>query len=856
MRKVNRRTDSPSGGEERGEAPERPRRTSGPPPEADPYVRRMKPDLGPRLRASGLLRDYHRGRGNTLWYRDAEGIEVPVLDMVGGYGANLLGHNHPEIQQVLRDLVAEETPFLTQGSRRHDAAALAEELGSLLEAECHRDYVFVCTHSGTEAVNLALLHAHLEYTQRVLESRGYPGEAPTLLVLEGSFHGVLLQAISKRDFPGPRLLRVGPGDAQALTEIFDHERRPSGSRLMGMVVETIQGEGGVRIVPQNFLELAQKLCRRDNVPLIVDEVQTGMGRTGRLLDSFHTGICGDYVVLAKALSGSMSKIGLTLVDRGRWVQDFDRYSLSTFAEDPLSSRVALRSVQIMTRDRGAAMRQVAARGEEFLAILDAVREEFPEVIREVRGRGLMIGVEFHPQDRNPSNALRMVSESGLLGQFLASHLLARENLRVAPTVSADRVLRFQPSYQVTRAEMDRVADALRGLCDGVAKGDSGYLALPLIRELGEEERRARPVRYKPSQSIQDLPPGIPRVAFLGHFIEADHLALWDPSFGSFTREEREAFLKRFAPLLDPKVFASFVVDSAAGGQVGYLFIGLAQTSRMYAESWRERNLDWLHEKIDSALDLAREEGCSVVGFGGFTSIVTQNLRTIEAPDLALTTGNSYTVAAGVDALVEGAEELGLDLASCTLGVVGALGNIASVYTHIMAPRVGRVVLVGRPLSQRRLLRFRDEILPAALRERVEVATSMEALRECDLVLAASNSPRRLIEIEHVDPERTVLMCDISIPADCSPEVEAMENVTVVRGGLIRAWENDRIAFPGVPLREGEMYACMAETALLGLEGIREDFSSGPVSVENVERIRKIARRHGFHFLGPKLERSL
>lgn len=828
------------------------RRPRAPEPELDPYLRWVKPQLGPRLRASGLLLDYHRGAGDYLYTRDAQGREVEVLDLVGGYGANLLGHNHPEIQEAARSVLDEGVPFLAQGSRRDDAARLAATLGEAIRSECHREYVFVFTHSGTEAVNLALMHAHLEYRRRA----GFPGEAPAILVLESGFHGVYTQAVTKRDFPGPDLLRVSPNDPAQLEEVFDHERRPHGSRLMGMVVETIQGEGGVRLIDPEFLALARKLCRRDSVPLIVDEVQTGMGRTGRLLDSFHTGVYGDYVVLAKALSGSLTKLGLTLVDRERWVSDFDVYSLSTYAEDPLSARVGRQAVEVLTRDNGAVVRQVARRGEEFLAVLDAVREEYPKALRDVRGRGLMIGCELARQAENPSNALRMVSESGLLGQFVASYLLRREGLRVAPTLSANRVLRMQPSYEFPRAEMDRVADALRTMCDALEKGDCGFLARPLVREMTEDEKRVRPVRYKPRPERQPLPPGIPKVAFLGHFIEADHLSLWDPSFGSFTAEEKGVFLDRFAALLEPKVFRQMVVTSKTGQQIGYLFIGLAQTSTMYAESWRTRDLGWIRDKIDRALDLAREEGCHVVGFGGFTSIVTDNLRSVDAPDLALTTGNSYTVSAGVDALLGGAAQAGIHPGGATLGVVGALGNIASIYTLIMTPRVEKVVLVGRPRTHRRLKRFRDERVPAEFRDRIVVAEDVAALKECDLVLAASNHPHALIDPEHLASDKPVVICDISIPPDCSPAVEQMPNVEVVQGGLIRPWENHEVSFPGVPLAEGRMYACMAETALMGLEGLREDFSRGAVTVENVERVRGMAERHGFEYLGPKRERSL
>lgn len=817
----------------------------------DPYLEFVKPDLGPRMAALDLLVDYHRGEGDRLFTRDASGAEVEVLDFVGGYGANLLGHSHPEIRDELRRALDEAPPFLAQGSRRSDAGAFVEPLVSRLKEDCGHDYVAVLSSTGTEAVNLALLHADLEARQRW---EGRPAEPLAVVVLEGSFHGVLLQAVRKRSFPGPEVIAVPWGNAEALEEVFDRERRPQGSRLCAVLVETIQGEGGVRPLEASFLESARKLCRRDGVPLVLDEVQTGMGRTGQLLDSQHLGVAGDYVVLAKAVGGGMTKLGVTLIDRTRWVKGFDAFAQSTFAEDPFSSRAARRTFEILTRDDDAVLGRVRERGQRLRQVLEEVRAQFPEVIREVRGRGLMVGVELHPQLANPSRSISLVDESGLLGYFLSSYLLHVERLRIMPPIASPRVLRLQPSYLLEDSQIERLRAGLTRMCEALELGDAGFLSGHLVGQTAGPEDRPRPHPGRPAEV--PLPDGIPKVAFLGHFIQPEHYALWDPSFASFSRDQQDRFLRRFSRLFEPRVFRTFTLESKTGAQVGYVFIGLAQTSQIYAEAWRARDLGWLKDLMHRALDVAREEGCRVVGFGGFTSIVTGNLANVHAPDLVLTTGNSYTVATGIDALIDGADRLDIDLGGATMAVVGALGNIASLYAQAMAPRVEHLVLIGRPTTRRRLERFRSEKIPAHLRERVTVSTSMDSLRECDLVLAATNSPGATILPEHLDPDRTTLICDISIPADCAPEVDEHPRWSVIQGGLVAPPGSEGVWFPGVPLEEGQLYACMAETALLGLDGVTEDFSRGQLSVEDVEQVRVLARRHGFRFLGPKLERSL
>lgn len=812
---------------------------------ADPYLQYVKPDLGPRMDALGLVVEYHRGAGDWLHTRDLDGADRRILDMVGGYGASLFGHAHPEILQAVASVLEEQPPFLAQGSRRGDAARLASTLTHLLRGWWERDYVAVFSSTGTAAVELALLHAHLQH-----QRRGCTGELPAVLLLQGAFHGVAIQAMRKRGFPGPELIEVSPSDPRALTAVFERERRGGGSRLMAAMVETIQGEGGVRPVPRAWLMRLQRLCREHGIPLIVDEVQTGMGRTGAMLDSLRVGLEPDILTLAKALGGGLTKIGLTLIDRSQWVEGFDGWSTSTFAEDPFSARAALATVELLTRSDGAVLEQVRHKGRVLRDALEALAARHPTVVREIRGHGLMLGVELHRLADSPSPALRSISEHDHLGYFLASALLHQEGVRVMPPVSAPDVLRLQPSYLFGQPELERLIGALDHVFSAVGRGDCAALCRHLVGIGPDDPRDWSTPAFTSTLGLDPLPEDVPKVAFLGHFIHADHLADWDASFARYTTDECRVFFARLARFLPPQITRTTLVTSSTGARTGMVFVGLPQTAEQYAGSWRRREVGWLREALHQALDLGREAGCTTAGFGGFTSIVLDNLRTLDAPDLALTTGNALTAAAGVDALLDAADRHGITPSGATLGIVGALGNIASVHAQVMVHEVGRMVLIGTPRSETRLARFRETRIPEALRSRVEISTSLDALQRCDLVLTASNAAATLLEPGHLATDREVVICDLSVPADCGPDIEALPHCEVIRGGLVSFEGNGHLDVPGIPLPRGQVYACMAETVLLGLEGIRDDFSRGTIEVAQVERIRAIARKHGARFAAP------
>jgi predicted amino acid dehydrogenase len=287
------------------------------------------------------------------------------------------------------------------------------------------------------------------------------------------------------------------------------------------------------------------------------------------------------------------------------------------------------------------------------------------------------------------------------------------------------------------------------------------------------------------------------------------------------------------------------VRSPAGGEVHLSFIGLAATSRQFARALQHRDSRWVAEKVEAAVQVARDAGCRLVGFGGYTSIVTASCRRVRTVGIALTTGNALTVGMGIAALREAARERGIELAASRLAVLGATGNIASTCAALMAPEVREVVLVARNLRSSKLAAVQAAVRAAAPETAVRIADDLAALAECPLIVAASSSPEPLIHPEHLGRGPAVI-CDISLPSDVADAV-ALErpDVPVVKGGVVRLPLDPGFSIGGVPLARGHVFACMAETLLLGLEETWQLGSVGPVNVEGVRRAMAMAGKHGF-----------
>ncbi|MFD3700864.1 aspartate aminotransferase family protein [Streptomyces sp. NPDC058646] len=504
-----------------------------------------EPHLGAVLGTAGLDIAYVRAEGNTLYARDDEGREFPVLDFAGGYGSLLLGHSNPDITERARELLDARVPVHAQFSLHPEANRLAVALNAIVQRETGtgEPYFAIFANTGAEANEAAIKHAELDRVLRlkaltedvaarqdealaavragdasVPEGWGALDEVvdtlarrnaeqlsrpPLFLTPEGSFHGKLVGSVQlthNENYRAPfkslaAQARFVPIDRPgALEKIIEEERSVlSGlAAVDGTVVvaeydapvfaafllEPIQGEGGIRELSQEFAAEVQRLCAAIGCPVVVDEIQSGMGRTGSFLAGTHIGLRGDYYTLAKSLGGGLAKTSVLLVRESRYRGEFELIHSSTFAKDGFSTQIALKVLELLEDGDGRAYRTAAERGGRLKAVLTSVQEDYPDVVKDVRGRGLMLGLEFFDQSDAAAPPVQEAARAGLFGYVIAGHLLRGHRIRTFPTASAVNTLRFEPSLLLSDDEIGQLETALRDTCDIIRGGYERPLALP------------------------------------------------------------------------------------------------------------------------------------------------------------------------------------------------------------------------------------------------------------------------------------------------------------------------------------------------------------------------------------------
>jgi putrescine aminotransferase len=361
--------------------------------------------------------------GEGCYIFDQDGRKF--LDCLGGYGTFALGHRHPKVVQAVRDQLDRITlsgKAFFSGPSADLAELLAEDAPKGLE------FSFFCN-SGTEAVEAALKFAK--------GATGRPGIVSAL----GSYHGKTLGALSVTGrekyrkmieplLPGVKF--VPYGDAEAAAAAIDET-------VACMIVEPIQGEGGIILPPAGYLKEIRSACDRTGTLLILDEVQTGMARTGTMWGCDFDGVAPDLMPIAKALGGGVMPLGAMMGTAAVWEKVYGANPLvhtSTFGGNPLACAAGIAAVQVI-REEGLAERS-AKMGERLLQGLKEVGDTHSDIIQEVRGRGLMVGLEFREDE---------------VGELVVSQLLKR-GVCVAYALNNPRVLRFEPPLIIDKLQIE------------------------------------------------------------------------------------------------------------------------------------------------------------------------------------------------------------------------------------------------------------------------------------------------------------------------------------------------------------------------------------------------------------------
>ncbi len=369
---------------------------------------------------------FEHGRGVFLY--DADGNRY--LDAVGGLAVNLLGHAHPAITEA----VSAQAAALLHTSNLY-RIPLQEQLATTLTALCNMESAFFCN-SGAEANEAAIKLARLHGHRREIG-------APHIVVMENAFHGRTMATLTAT---GNRRAQAGfepllGGFVRCPWDDLDALRTIASQRsdVVAVMLEPIQGEGGIRQLQPGRLAGIRELCDAQGWLLICDEIQSGMGRTGHFLASMDEGVTPDIVTLAKGL-GNGVPIGACLA-RGDAATLFAPGNHgSTFGGNPLACRAALAVLAVLEKENLAA--QAAATGEWLISELRQ-RTAGLQCVREIRGRGLMIGIEL---DRDVPDLVAAARARGLL-----------------INVTAGNVIRLLPPLVLTRDEAAQVADLLTPL---------------------------------------------------------------------------------------------------------------------------------------------------------------------------------------------------------------------------------------------------------------------------------------------------------------------------------------------------------------------------------------------------------
>ena len=338
-------------------------------------------------------------KGEGVWLEDVEGNRY--MDCLSAYSAVNQGHCHPKIMATMQEQMQRLT--LTSRAFRND------QLGLFYKELCEltNSHKVLPMNSGAEAVESAI---------KVVRKWGYtvkgvPKDKSEIIVCEQNFHGRTIAIVgfssdddSRNGFgPFPAgFVKIPFGDVAALEAAIT-------PNTVGFLVEPIQGEAGVIIPPDGYLKAAREICTKNNAMLVLDEIQTGLGRTGKFLAEEHDGIEADLTLIGKALSGGFYPVSAVLSNNEVMDVLNPGEHGSTFGGNPLAAAIARTSLEVLIEE--GMIENAAEMGDRFLAGLKVIENP---LIKEVRGRGLMIAVEFHPEAGGAKQYVKKLAKNGLL----------------------------------------------------------------------------------------------------------------------------------------------------------------------------------------------------------------------------------------------------------------------------------------------------------------------------------------------------------------------------------------------------------------------------------------------------------
>jgi ornithine--oxo-acid transaminase len=420
------------------------------------YAQHVNPIWVKLLDALGMNVQYTHCSGAELYTEDGR----TILDCLSGYCVHNVGHNHPHVvSQLIAELQSQSTAMIQSN--------VVEKAGALAQLLCRQaggkvSKVFFCS-SGSEGIEAVIKFA-----------RAHTGRTD-LIYAAGAFHGLTCGALSLmgsafwRESFGPMLggtHEVPFGDLPSIEKLL------ATRKVAAVILEPIQAEAGIVLPPEDYLSGVQKLCNQHGALFVLDEVQTGMGRTGTFLAGQRYGVDPDMIVMAKALSGGLIPCAAVLMSDAIYKSVF--HSLrrafihtSTYSENTLAMRAGIATVEVLLEE-GLTERADSLGMELRYRLREALKPY--EMVKDVRGEGMLTGIEFQAPR---SMSMRLSFEAfkavhpGLFGQILVMRLFKDKNILAQICGNNFMVLKVAPPLMVSEAQLDHCVESIRSVVETV-----------------------------------------------------------------------------------------------------------------------------------------------------------------------------------------------------------------------------------------------------------------------------------------------------------------------------------------------------------------------------------------------------
>ncbi|MDJ0677157.1 MAG: aminotransferase class III-fold pyridoxal phosphate-dependent enzyme [Calothrix sp. MO_167.B42] len=847
------------------------------------YLNKYRQEI---LSKVGLSREINQAYGSLLI--DSEGNHL--IDCVAQYGAVPFGHNPNFLKNAITSYLEEKKPIFVQPFQAQSTSVLAETL-CRLAGEQYKYVVF--SNTGAETVEAGIKLARIVTQRR------------KILSTFNSFHGKTYSALSatgSTKYSNELIIDIKNYDKIDFNNISDLELHLSTQDYAAFIVEPIQGEGGMIPASSEYLKSAQKLCKKYGTLFVVDEIQTGIGRTGTMFASQNYNIEPDLILVSKALGGGMYPIGAVIAKKKAYSKKFDKKHSSTFANGGLAAHIANKTIHYLENETNI-LNEVKAKGEYLRKEFSKLQFEFSEYF-SFTGTGLMYALRFKDETTTDNYIINYIQgHDGALSLMVAGYLLHEKKFFTMPFLGDGCAIRFEPALTIEPKQLDLFVAAIRDVCRIIQRARYDLLFGYIVGYQRSADDIDRISYQKPNKNyltrLHNPSKTRKRFAFLMHATSRSDLVRTIPLSlrKEFSDEQKNRFCDWMMDFGRIDFSPATAINVQMTSQIGVTVDGILIFSPISPKNMMKLTPQEKRDLLDEYLKVAMEEKVDVIGLGAFTSVISRAGTDIVNDKFKFTTGNSFTALSTAESIKDC---FGETISQKELTVIGARGSVGRLAVMELTLYFKRINLVGSPRSGLEALQencasmivelvesgakglpgsafnsIRKIIFQSGLTEHCIVerlkASGIEELQTLikiseeqnipfpfefsvdindfvngtDCVFSATSEGKPFIQAETFKADTVIF--DTARPFDFIP---SKNNKTYVfEGGLVSQPEAIVVGdcnMIGTP--PGINLACLCETIALTMEDVNCSYSIGKkINYQEAKTVFEIATKHGFKY---------